>query len=125
MPVEIPVRDLAYFSAAGDRWQLEGGDYEVSVGASSRDLRWQGIVQIEGDDPVFPITLDSSVQEWLADRTVGARIRSLMTGTMFDPEGPMAVLLGQNPIRSFADFAPDVVDRHQLESLAFEARAAR
>jgi beta-glucosidase len=37
--LEIAPRDLAYFDAAGKQWKADPGDYEVQVGASSRDIR--------------------------------------------------------------------------------------
>lgn len=122
--IDVPVRDLAYFSTTAGDWHLEGGAYEISIGASSRDIRWTGLVQINGDDPVFPITLDSSVQEWLADPTIGAETRALLKGTLLDPEGPMATLLAQNSIGSLAALAPDLVDQRLLEEMACRARAA-
>ncbi len=37
--LEITPRDLAYFDVAGKQWKADPGDYEVQVGASSRDIR--------------------------------------------------------------------------------------
>ncbi|KAF2957350.1 glycosyl hydrolase [Thermotoga sp. Ku-13t] len=38
--LEIPVRDLASFD--GEKWIVENGEYELRVGASSRDVRLKG-----------------------------------------------------------------------------------
>ena len=48
---------------------LEGGEFELAVGASSRDLRLTTIVDIAA--PPLPVRLDgmSTLQEWLADPT--------------------------------------------------------
>jgi beta-glucosidase len=32
-------RDLAYFDVAGHQWKSDAGDYQIQIGASSRDLR--------------------------------------------------------------------------------------
>ena len=35
----LHARDLAYFDEPGRQWRADAGDYEIAVGASSRDLR--------------------------------------------------------------------------------------
>ncbi|AKS36684.1 beta-glucosidase [Mycolicibacterium goodii] len=67
--VEIPVRraDLAFWSVGGGQWVVEAGDYTVSVGASSRDLRLQATVTVTGDAPRTVFTRESTLGEILAD----------------------------------------------------------
>ena len=50
-------------------WVLEGGEFTLAVGASSRDLRLTTTVDIAA--PPLPVRLDamSTLQEWLADPT--------------------------------------------------------
>ncbi len=43
--LEIPLRDLASFD--GREWVVEAGEYEIRVGASSRDIRLKGCVVLE------------------------------------------------------------------------------
>lgn len=38
----LSARDLSYWSAAHQRWQLERGEFRVEIGASSRDIRLTG-----------------------------------------------------------------------------------
>ena len=49
--VTIPLgrRSFAYYDTAVKTWRLEGGAFEILVGASSRDIRLSGIVELEGD----------------------------------------------------------------------------
>jgi beta-glucosidase len=35
----IAPRDLAYFDVAGKQWKADAGDYDIEIGASSRDIR--------------------------------------------------------------------------------------
>ena len=35
--ISLPMSAFAYFSVAEDRWLVEGGDYEIYVGANSAD----------------------------------------------------------------------------------------
>ena len=46
--VTLPLgaRDLAYFDVAGKQWRADAGRYELSLGASSRDLRQQSSVEL-------------------------------------------------------------------------------
>jgi len=43
--IEIPVKHLASFN--GLSWIVEGGEYEIRAGSSSRDIRLKGRVVIE------------------------------------------------------------------------------
>jgi beta-glucosidase len=60
-------RDLSYWSTRDEGWMLEGGQFDLSVGASSRDLRLTTTVDV--DAPSLPARLNrmSTLQEWLAD----------------------------------------------------------
>lgn len=50
--LEIPLRDLASFD--GKEWVVESGEYEVRVGASSRDIRLRDIFLVEGEKRFKP-----------------------------------------------------------------------
>ncbi len=53
--VRIPLspRALAYYDAVGGRWLAEAGDFEIRVGASSRDIRLRGEYRLE-DTALLP-----------------------------------------------------------------------
>jgi beta-glucosidase len=63
---ELRARELSFFSPAHDRWVLEAGDFEVSVGASSRDLRLTATVTVTAPTLTGPLSPESTVGEWLA-----------------------------------------------------------
>ena len=42
-------RDLAYFDVPGHQWKAEAGDYEIAIGASSRDLRQLAVLHLNAD----------------------------------------------------------------------------
>jgi len=44
--LEITERDLSFFDEVTDDWKMEGGTFTVYVGASSRDIRLSGILEI-------------------------------------------------------------------------------
>jgi beta-glucosidase len=46
-------RDFSYWDVAADAWRLEGGDFVIEVGASSRDIRLRATISLP-DDPTLP-----------------------------------------------------------------------
>jgi beta-glucosidase-like glycosyl hydrolase len=71
-------RDLSYYSVELRRWVLEGGEFEIALGASSRDLRLTACVQIEAALPAAAISAESSILEWLNHAKGGPVLRELM-----------------------------------------------
>ena len=51
----VEARDLAYFDVSGHQWKADAGDYEIEVGASSRDIRQKVLVRLESPftEPVY------------------------------------------------------------------------
>jgi beta-glucosidase len=115
--VEVVVRiardDLAYWDPWLRKWLVEGGDYVLSVGASSRDIRTTATVTVDGDDTRTPLTADSTLGEWMADpkgaEVLGQAFASMiaeggseMAAMAADPE--VFVFLGSLPLRRLAAF---------------------
>ncbi|MDN5963424.1 MAG: glycoside hydrolase family 3 C-terminal domain-containing protein [Actinomyces sp.] len=69
--IRIPREDLVHWDDRVHRWVLEGGEWDVHVGASSRDLRLSGSVEVPGDEVVVQLDGDSTVADWMSD-PVGA-----------------------------------------------------
>jgi beta-glucosidase len=44
--LQLTPRDFAYFDVPGKQWKADAGDYEIQVGASSRDLRQKATVHL-------------------------------------------------------------------------------
>src|SRR5690606_38195322 len=80
--VAVPVRreDLAYWDPRVDRWVVEGGEYQVFVGASSRDLRLAAGVKVDGDEVRVPVTLESTLGEALADPKAAEAVGRVAAG---------------------------------------------
>ena len=110
--VDLPLtaRDLSYWSTTLNDWALEGGEFELAVGASSRDLRLTTTIEIAA--PPLPTRLDamSTLQEWLAD-PIGSALLHEAVGTdeTGRPKGilgneELMVVIGNFPISTLAAF---------------------
>lgn len=57
--VTIPLDDKAfrYFNVKTNKFEIDGGEYEILVGASSRDIRLTAKVEVEGTDAELPYEL--------------------------------------------------------------------
>ena len=52
--IELPKRAFAFYNAEAASWQVESGDFEILVGASSRDIKLTSNVFVESADN-FPV----------------------------------------------------------------------
>ena len=99
--VEVVLRraDLAYWDVRVDDWVLERGTYGVQVGASSRDIRSTTSIALDGDAVRIPISLDSSIEELLADPTAGPDLRAVIDERFGREQADgMLRLLGNFPV---------------------------
>lgn len=111
--IRIDRDDLAYWDPSLRRWAVEGGDYLLAVGASSRDLRTTVTVQVDGDDTRVPLTAESTLGEWLSDPLGGQVLAQAfaeaaaqggggLVGMAADPQ--MFTLLAGVPLSRMAAF---------------------
>ncbi|MEU4623000.1 glycoside hydrolase family 3 C-terminal domain-containing protein [Actinoplanes sp. NPDC023801] len=116
--------DLAYWDTRLGRWIVEGGEYLIEVGASSRDVRASTTVHVAGDPARVPLTTESSVGEWLADprgaEVLGAAFASAAgdgpTAAMtVNPE--MLMMLGSLPLSRMAAFPGSPLDAASLDKM--------
>lgn len=110
--------DLAYWDIRVDRWIVEGGDYLIEVGASSRDLRTRASVHLDGERVVLPVSLDSSVEELIGDPVVGAEVLAAIE-EKFGSGSQMLKLLGNFPVGRLDGFP---LPREEMIALVEKAR---
>ncbi|MBB1046545.1 glycoside hydrolase family 3 C-terminal domain-containing protein, partial [Dietzia cercidiphylli] len=67
LDVVVERRDLAYWDEPAGSWLVEGGEYVFAAAASSRDIRIEVSVPIDGDPRPVRIDLDSTISEAMAD----------------------------------------------------------
>ena len=66
--VTLPLdrRAFAYWHTSLRSWVVEGGTFEIRVGASSRDIHLTAEVHLDGDDIAPPLAVDSTADQWFA-----------------------------------------------------------
>jgi beta-glucosidase len=99
----LGARDLSFWSVLDGGWVLEPGEFEIAVGASSRDLRLCRTVTVDAPAPARPLTADSTLEEWLADPDAGPALRAAAgPGVLGDAE--MLRVIGNFPLGRIAAF---------------------
>jgi beta-glucosidase len=121
--LELGSRDLSYWSVQRHDWVLEGGDFEISVGASSRDLRLVTTVEVAAPPVTEPLDADSSLEEWLADPEGRAALeKAVGTGPDGRPAGilgsaELQTVIGNFPLRRLLAFPGLGIDGATLDAL--------
>jgi len=106
----LTARDLSYWSAVHRRWVLERGEFRISVGASSRDIRLAQDITVEATPPAVPLSDTSTLAEWLDDPAGGQALRdALGTGPDGRPAGilgseELLAIIGNMPLGTLAAF---------------------
>jgi beta-glucosidase len=120
---DLDARDLSYWHPVLRRWVVEGGEFVVAVGASSRDLRGEVRVQVEGEDVTLPLHDLSTFGEALAHPVVGGELRAALEANPVDPG--LLSMATDMPLAVIADFGMAGLDRAGLEHLVEAAGAGR
>ncbi|PXW28849.1 UNVERIFIED_CONTAM: beta-glucosidase [Williamsia faeni] len=122
--VQIERRALAYWDVRTHEWLVEDGDYDVSAGASSRDIRATTTLTLSGDKRDIPITMDTTFGELMANPAGQPLLLHLATnapgGMNAESDGAsigidMAQMMASIPIGRMAAFGmtPDELDAMQ------------
>lgn len=116
---DLTARDLSYWHPVLRRWVVEGGEFVVALGASSRDLRGSTTVVVDGDDVRLPLGELSTVAEAIDHPVVGAQVDALVHGGAVGDD--LLAMVGDMPLAVIADFGLAGFDRERLAALLSEA----
>lgn len=121
---EIPIAssELAYWSVTDQAWVIEGGEYTIEVGSSSRDLRLSGTVTVAGNEPSRPLTLGSTLAEGMAVPAF-ADVIGGMAGSIFGDDPDMMRMMESIPLGALAGFIG--LPPEQLQALLDQTNANR
>ncbi|WP_395400465.1 beta-glucosidase family protein [Arthrobacter sp. UC242_113] len=72
-------RAFAYWDIVRSNWSVAPGQYTVQIGHSSSDIVAERTLTLDGDDEAPPISLQSSVGDWLAHPTAGPEVKDRVT----------------------------------------------
>jgi len=100
----LNARDLSYWSSAERGWLLEGGEFTIEVGASSRDIRQSATVTVGTPRPRPPLSAGSSLEEWLADPDGSAKLREAAGAAPILADAELRRVIGNFPLARLAAF---------------------
>lgn len=114
-------RAFAYWDQAVRDWNVEPGVFGIEIGASSRDIRLRQEVTLTVTPLLPPLTLDSTVGEWMA-QPIGKQViqGALAQGgagdTLSNPE--MYRMIESMPVRKMFTMGGTVSDEDLLPMVA-------
>ncbi|WP_432512545.1 glycoside hydrolase family 3 C-terminal domain-containing protein [Kineococcus sp. SYSU DK001] len=79
--VALDRRAFSFWHTGVGRWVVEGGEFGIRVGASSRDIRLATTVEVPGDGVRTPVRADSDLATWLAHPAAGPVLLQALAGT--------------------------------------------
>ncbi len=111
--VEIAVSadELAYWSVIDHSWVVESGSYTVEVGSSSRDLRTSASVEVAGNEPVRPLSMESTVAEAMTVPGFEAVFAPMMT--IFGEDPDLVRMMESMPLAALVGFSGQPEDTFQ------------
>ena len=120
--VILDARAFSYWNVALGTWAIEGGEFGVRIGASSRDIRAVRTIELAGT-LVEPLSPELPTAAWLDHPVAGPRLRELLAGDPVYDDYRMRRLRG-NPFERVARMRGFPVPEADLPRLAAEANAA-
>ncbi|MFP4199506.1 MAG: beta-glucosidase [Halanaerobium sp.] len=125
---ELDKRAFAYYNTEIDDWYVESGDYEILVGASSRDIRLKKTVKVESTVELpEEYTINTNVGDLLADPEKekvfnellieyleGTDLMKMLGGRKSEM---MEAMLKYMPLRALVMFSEGAVNRADIEEI--------
>ena len=118
-------RDLSYWHPGLHRWVVEGGEFVIEVGSSSRDIRGSVALDVEGEPLWGDLTPMSTIEEWLAHPVGGPLLQAALVppADMGPLDDTMQAMIMQMPAKVISDFGLGGFDREALDILVAKVAA--
>jgi beta-glucosidase len=120
--IGLDERSFAFWSIRLGKWAVEGGEFEIAAGSSSRDLAVSQTITIDAPTIAPPLDADSTLQEWLADGLGSTLLGRLAVPMFSDPE--LVKVIGTMPLRTLASFGVGLAHQ-KLDELLEELRGSQ
>lgn len=124
---ELNPRAFAYYESAIRDWYVEGGAYEIRIGASSRDIRAAKTIEIEAGKPIpVRVTMDTTFGDLMKIPGSQPILQPVMGDMMAQfggvPEddsmsGMMDAMVGFMPLHALKSFGGGQVSDKMLEEM--------
>ncbi|MGW6334766.1 glycoside hydrolase family 3 C-terminal domain-containing protein [Nocardia rhamnosiphila] len=127
--VRIPRREFARWHEPAGRWTVEGGEYVLFIGRSSRDLPVRATVLVDGDEVRVPLTRESAFAEVMANPVAGPQLGAKLGPLIGEPGSSagtdlgvdMARMIGSIPIGRLALHLGGLMTAEELDDLLARA----
>ncbi len=123
-------RDFAYYSEPAKDWVVTNGDYEILIGASSRDIKLKEKVNMVSTR-TYTLSANSTFREWLEHpkgrvllKPILDNMMKMMSGGKDSPvasANDMIEMLGDMPVNKLIDFSGGMISQKYLDDLANKA----
>lgn len=111
-----------YYNPAKGRWNVEAGDFEILIGASSRDIRLRATATLLPNTTVRSrLNIGLSLRTIMSDETGKAVLSKHFGELMYSPDLEMALDL---TIEQIARLLPQVLTPEKLDALASDLAKA-
>jgi beta-glucosidase len=119
------VRDFSYYSTLHDRWLAESGDFEILIGASSRDIRLQDTVTFNSTEQLnYNFTEFSYFYDFWHNPQLKPHLIELMPNWIQEMAGPDQApegaqiddFLEQQPLIKYPYFTGGEVDHADIKA---------
>ncbi|MBD0675168.1 glycoside hydrolase family 3 C-terminal domain-containing protein [Streptomyces sp. CBMA156] len=110
--ITLDERSFAHWSVLDHRWRVDAGDFDLRIGASSRDVRLRTAVTCPGDGFHRPLTADSTLGEWLADplgaQIIGAAMQEMAASVGIAEDSPLMSMGAGLPVSRIPAFTSSI-----------------
>ncbi|HJQ02315.1 MAG TPA: glycoside hydrolase family 3 C-terminal domain-containing protein [Jatrophihabitans sp.] len=115
--IRLTARDFSYFHPGKNRWVLEAGGFTIAVGASSRDLRLQADLTLDGEFVGPELTADAPFEAWLADPVGGPLLLAAISKDGVVPDLEADRMMLPTPLRVIASFPGSPITLEDVDAL--------
>jgi len=126
---ELDKRAFAYYNTEIDDWYVESGDYEILIGASSRDIRLKDKVKVESTQKLpLEYTINTNIGDIMADpekeKYFNELLEEYLKGSDFmermenRSDEMLEAMLKYMPLRGLAMFSEGAITRQEIEEMA-------